>query len=74
MYIDKIEIATVLPRELKKGNKILNVGIVTSIEEWSNVFVVKIHSGCINNVQEEINLPKHHSIKIDSVDGKPCVF
>jgi hypothetical protein len=74
MFIEKIEIANIQPKDLKKGHKILNVGIVVSSEEWANVFVVKIRSGHLNNVQDEIQIPKYHSIKIDCVDGNPCIF
>lgn len=74
MFIEKIQVANIQPSELKKGHKILNVGIVNSIEEYANVFIVKIRSGCMNNVQDEIQLPKYHSVKIDCVDDKPCIF
>lgn len=74
MFIEKIEVANLMPRDLRPGHKILNVGIVVSAEEWLNVFVVKIRSECINNVQDEIQLPKHHSVKVDCIDGKPVIF
>ena len=74
MFIEKIEVANVQPSELKKGYKILNVGIVSSIDEWTNVVVVKIQSGRICNALYEIELPKYDLIKIHSIDGKPCIF
>lgn len=74
MFIEKIEIAHVLPSQLKNGHRILNVGTVVRIEEWANVVVVKIRSGHINNALDEIQLSKYNLVKIHSIDGRPCIF
>jgi hypothetical protein len=74
MFIETIEVARILPKELQIGNKILNVGIITRIDEWANVYVVGIKSPCLNNVKEEIELPKYHTILVDSVDEKPVIY
>ncbi len=74
MVIETIEIANLMPGDLKKGHKIINVGIISSVEEWANVFVAQIHSPCIKNLETEVLLPKFWSVKIECKNGCPSIY
>ena len=74
MFIETIEIANLMPGDLKKGHKIINVGIISSVEEWANLFVAQIHSPCINNLKTEVLLPKFFHVKIECKNGCPIIY
>jgi len=74
MHAERIEIIHIFPKELKKGHRIINVGTVKSVEEYINVVVVKICNACINNAQEVVQLPPYHSVKVEAIEGRPCIY
>jgi len=68
MIIEKIEIAELLPSDLKQGHRIINVGIVKSVEEWKNCFKVEIYGNDPFIIQKP-----YISIKVLSENGRPKI-
>ena len=71
MYIETIEIANVKPSELKKGHRIINIGVIESVDEYYNCYVILISPASKNT---PITFSISSSVKIESKNGKPCIY
>ncbi len=70
MIIEKIEVALVMPKELVPGHRIINVGIVMSVEEWNNCYKVGIYG----NDPFIIQNPKYRSVNVLAENGSPKII
>ncbi len=70
MIIEKIEVAFLLPNELRPGHRIVNVGIVEEVEEWKNMYAVEIY----DKSTFFIKAPKYQQVAVLAENGYPKII
>jgi len=53
--------------------KILNVGVVKSVDEYANATVIHLVAGKLNNALDRAEYSTHEYVFVDSVDGEAVI-